>query len=345
MKKKLFSITVLFNKCGENKSKITTESELDTWDSAIEVEKVLNAQGFETDLLGINAQDIANIKKIKSDLVFNLIEWTGEDTLLVKEVFGQLDKLGIPYTGSDLNGYLLSVDKIRMKRLFDKLNIPTPRWQVFEPKKKFGTKAAELIYPVILKPAYEHCGVGITTDSVVADEVKLKEKVTQMLERFAQPIIAEEYIAGRELHVTVLEKNGQPWVLPLAEVAFSSHPDFLPILTYDAKWKEKTSEYQLSKMVVADVPVGVKKSVEKIASTAYRKMGGRDYPRLDMRLRGEEIWVLEINNNPGIDYDQLSGIGVSARAAGMTYEELLKHVVENAYLRFNSERRYGTIGY
>jgi D-alanine-D-alanine ligase-like ATP-grasp enzyme len=64
-------------------------------------------------------------------------------------------------------------------------------------------------------------------------------------------------------------------------------------------------------------------------------MDGKDYPRLDLRFSDEVINVLEINNNPGIDFEDDSGIGLSAKAAGFkNFSELLKHIVENAYLRF-----------
>ena len=154
------------------------------------------------------------------------------------------------------------------------------------------------------------------------------------LKKFQQPILVEEFVDGRELHVTVLERNGEPWVLPPAEVVFEKRAGWRPILSYEGKWDEKSKEYKMSHMELANLNSNIKNQITDIAKKCYRELGGRDYPRIDMRIRGGEIFVLEINNNPGIDYDIESGIGVSARAAGLSWEDLLKHIVENARRRF-----------
>jgi D-alanine-D-alanine ligase len=158
-----------------------------------------------------------------------------------------------------------------------------------------------------------------------------------MIEKYKQPVLAEEFINGRELHVTVLEKNGKPWVLPTCEVVFNNEDGFLPILTYDGKWNETSAEYQKSHAELAVLEDNVIRQVERLAVDAYRYLEGRDYPRLDMRLRDGIVYVLEINNNPGIDFTNESGFGVSGQAAGFTFEGILSHIVENAYLRFNQK--------
>ena len=190
-------------------------------------------------------------------------------------------------------------------------------------------------FPMIVKPAYEHCGIGITQDSIVKNESELRLKTQDLKMKYKQPVIAEEFIQGRELHVTVLEKNGRPWVLPPAEVIFEKPG---AVLSYEMKWNAKSPEYTQAHMEPAILNSNLKSQISKIAKTCYVKLGGRDYPRLDMRVRGSEVFVLEINNNPGLDFDTDAGMGVSARLAGFkTYSGLLKHIVENAYLRFASQ--------
>ena len=157
----------------------------------------------------------------------------------------------------------------------------------------------------------------------------------ELRKKYNQPVIAEEFIDGRELQVTILEKNGRPWVLPAAEVVFDKPR---AVLSYEMKWVEKSPEYSESHMEAADLSSKLKTQISKLAQKCYLKLGGRDYPRLDLRVRGGEIYVLEINNNPGLDWDLDSGMGVSARLAGFkTYGELLTHIVENAYSRFVSK--------
>lgn len=304
----MLKVTVLYNLPESD-----LEADLDTQKSALDV-----ANNLDATLLGIRKNELMKIKKIKSDVIFNLIEWAGTNTEYGVGAVEMLEKTGIPYTGSNAYGYRLSCDKFLMKQTMKKFGIPTPG------KKNF---------PLIVKPAYEHCGIGVNQRSVVENKAQLEELKRSLTKEFGNQPIVEEYIDGRELHVTILENSGKPWVLPPAEVVFQQKPGWRPILSYAGKWDESSDEYPLSRMELADLDSKVKSRITKIAEICYKKLGGRDYPRLDIRLRGEEIFVLEINNNPGIDYDVLSGIGVSARAVGLTWSGLLNHIVENAYLR------------
>ena len=306
------TICVLYNKPED----ISNECDIDTQNSAISVCEKLNDGGHDARLFGISASEVDEVKKIKEDVVFNLVEWTGKKIKYGVEVIKVLERKKIPFTGSGSWGFLLSSDKVMMKREMMKNKIPTP-----------GLK-----FPAIVKPAYEHCGIGINQNSVVNNKQELENKTEELRNKYYQPVIAEEFIDGRELQVTVLEKNSRPWVLPAAEVVFDKPG---AVLSYEMKWVEKSSEYSQSHMEVAKLDRSLELRVERIAKKAYVKLGGRDYPRLDLRIRGDEIFVLEINNNPGLDWDLDSGMGVSARLAGFkTYGELLTHIVENAYLRF-----------
>src|SRR3989344_8954096 len=235
-----------------------------------------------------------------------------------------MEKAGLPYSGSNAWGYRLGTDKAMMKKEMEKNNIPTPKYMVVN--NGSGIMNNGLMYPVIIKPSSEHCGIGIGQESLVNSDAELGEKVEKMLGKYKQPVLAEEFIDGRELHVTILDKRGQPWVLPPAEVVFVKKAGFRPILSYEGKWDEKSEEYKLSNMELAKLDPDIGSLVEDIAKECYRKLGGKDYPRVDMRVRGDEVFALEINNNPGIDYDAQSGIGVSARAVGLSWEGLLKYI-------------------
>ena len=313
--KTLQKILVLYNK-PEN---INDESDLDTQNSAFEVAKQLTGEGFVCGVMGIGLNEVDKVKNLEADLIFNLVEWTGNNIKQGTEVIKILERRKIPFTGSGSRGFLLSSDKVWMKEEMIKNNIPTP-----------GQR-----FPMMVKPAYEHCGIGITQNSIVKNESELRIKNYELRKKYNQPVIAEEFIDGRELHVTILEKNGRPWVLPPAEVMFEKPG---AVLSYEMKWNEKSPEYTQAHMEPARLDKNLELRIKKIAKQAYIKLGGRDYPRLDMRIRGSEVFVLEINNNPGLDFDTDAGMGVSARLAGFkTYNELLKHIVENAYLRFASQ--------
>lgn len=289
-------------------------------------------KNYNAEVFGIHKNEIYKVKDIKADFVFNLVEWSGLDSQLGCEVINSFEEMSLPYSGSNAWGYELSCDKRKMKKLMLENNILTPNWFVVDSKSSFP---AELInFPAIVKPAIEHCGIGIDQASVVGNDGALRVKCDKLLEQFNYPVLVEEYIDGREIHVTILEKDGEPWVLPPAEVFFDKKPGFIPILSYDAKWNEDSDEYGMSKLDIARLGSGLENKINKIATDCYTKLGGRDYPRLDIRIKDNEIFVLEINNNPGIDFDAQSGIGASARAAGFDWESFLKHIVDNAYRRF-----------
>ncbi len=306
------SICVLYNKPED----ISNECDIDTQNSAISICGELNDVGYDAQVLGISTSEIDKVEKIRTDIVFNLVEWTGRNIKFGVEVIKILEKRKIPFTGSGSWGFLLSSDKVMMKREMVRNGIPTPK----------------LKFPAIVKPSLEHCGIGISQNSIARDEIEMRDKARELTEKYNQPVISEEFIEGRELQVTILEKNGRPWVLPVAEVVFDK-PKL--VLSYEMKWVEKSPEYNLARMEPAKLDQRLKIEIEKIAKKCYLKLGGRDYPRLDLRVRSEEIFVLEINNNPGLDWDLDSGMGISARLAGFkSYGEVLSHIVENAYSRF-----------
>ncbi|KKU02945.1 MAG: D-alanine-D-alanine ligase [Candidatus Amesbacteria bacterium GW2011_GWB1_47_26] len=306
------NICVLYNK-PEN---ISDESDLDTQNSAISICGELNTAGYDAQLLGISTAEVDQVQKIKADLVFNVVEWSGVKWKFAVGAIRELERCGLPFTGSGSRGFKISADKILMKKEMAKHKISTP----------------QLKFPAIVKPAYEHCGIGIGQNSIVNSGQELENRADELRKKYRQPVIAEEFIDGRELQVTVLEKNGRPWVLPAAEVVFDKPGT---VLSYEMKWVEESPEYDQAGMEPAVLNSNLKSQISKVAQTCYLKLGGRDYPRLDLRVRGGEIFVLEINNNPGVDWDIDSGMGMSARLAGFkTYGELLTHIVENAYLRF-----------
>lgn len=333
---KSMKVTVLYNRAVSS-----LESEADTPESALMVGKELAAIGYDVNLLAIDLNTWEQVREISADLVFNLLEWTGDAAPYTARVLEILEKKQIPYTGSRAWGYLLSCDKKVMKGLMRKNRIPTPAAMIFETGKE---KIKRFTYPVILKPVFEHCGCGVGQDSVVESLRELRTRVAQMMAEWKQPILAEEFIEGREVHVTVLENKGRPWVLPIAEVVFALKEGFRPLLSYAGKWQEESWEYELSRMQLAHLEPEMERRVKLVAKRAVAALGGADYSRLDMRLRGEQIFVLEINNNPGIDYDDASGIGVGAKAAGLSFGGLLQHIVENAFWRWSSMKGvYGQI--
>lgn len=331
----LSKITVLYNLPDSD-----TAEDLDTGSTAGEIAEVLKRCGYTVELKGIHQNEIDQVRHLDCDLVFNLVEWTGTHCDSGVRVTRALEESGIAFTGSGSKGYDLSCRKEVMKKLFRQNRIPTPKWFIAE---SADMKLPDRFpYPAMVKPTWEHCGVGVTQESIVSGKRNLRKKIAQMLEQYHQPILVEEYVEGRELHVTVFERNGRLWVLPPTEIVFDKKEGYVPILTYDSKWNEQAWEYDMSRVVTAELDPKLLSNINRLARKCARVLDGRDYPRLDIRVRDSKPYVLEINNNPGIDFEPNSGIGRSAMAAGMTFETMTASIAENAYKRWLNSRRYDT---
>jgi D-alanine-D-alanine ligase and related ATP-grasp enzymes len=186
---------------------------------------------------------------------------------------------------------------------------------------------------MIVKPLREDASIGIENSSVVCDIESLRQRVAFVVKTYNQPALVEEYIEGRELNVAIIG-NERPTILPISEIDFSKLPPNYPkIVTYNAKWVEGTAEYiGTVGTCPAKLTSGVEQRVRDIARQAYMLMEIRDYARVDIRLNASNTpYVLEVNPNPDISRD--TGFARSARAAGMTFEDMLAKIIETALER------------
>ena len=191
----MLKVTVLYNLPESDR-----EDDLDTQKSALGVAEGLKRY-YDIAILGIKKDEVGKIRNLKTDFVFNLIEWAGKEYKLGVEVIQELEKSGLPYSGSDAKGFELSSNKRIMKEEMDKQHIKTPKWFVVDQLVSFPV--VQLRYPVIIKPVAEHCGIGIGQDSLCENDQDTRRKIQKMIEKYKEPVLAEEFIDGRELHVTV----------------------------------------------------------------------------------------------------------------------------------------------
>ncbi len=227
-----------------------------------------------------------------------------------------LESLGFTYTGADPAALRFSQDKPAVKAKLDEERIPTPGWQVFEP----GDTVSWDHFPAIVKPAYEHSSFGITHEAVVHDRQQLTHRIDQELNEFHQPVLVEDFIDGREFHVTIVG-NGRLRVLPVAEMDFSSiREDSGRLCTFDSKFSPASPDYQnIQLKLPADLTPAEKAQLEKTALAAYKAANCRDYARLDIRETNGTFYILDINPNADISPD--TSIAISAEMAGYSYAE------------------------
>jgi D-alanine-D-alanine ligase len=225
-----------------------------------------------------------------------------------------LETLKFTYTGSPPQILEFSWNKPAVKELLHRKGIATPRWQVFQVSGADGWNC----FPAIVKPTFEHCSNGITTDAVVMNPQELEERIACVQDVFHQPALVEDFIDGREFHVT-LWGNGNIEVLPAAEMDFTALDNVRDRLcTFDSKFTPGSLHYEKIELrIPAELDESEHFKLTQTALRAYEAMGCRDYARIDLRARNGIFYVLDINPNADLSPD--TSMVYAAEVAGLTY--------------------------
>ena len=306
------------------------DTEEDTVESATEVARALEAHGAKVTLLPIDEDHIERVGDIRVDLIFNIIDWTGLDLPLSDRALQIIEHTNIPVTGATRANYIMTSDKITMKTALVEHGLPTARFQIFE--RGDEQPRSDFRYPVIVKPALEHCSIGLTHDAVVDDRETLKKRVLDRIKTFHEPMVVEEFISGREFQVTVIDTPEGPRVLPPAEIVFDTHGED-SLLTYESRWDDTTTDYKTSHVALPVLDPQLLASIEEITKKTFVRLGMRDYARLDIRTRGLEVFILEANSNPGLSDDMEYGMTLSYKAVGWRFSDFIWKIVESAMCR------------
>lgn len=311
-------------------------SEVGVLEEREHVVRALVAVGFRASIFNMNS-DVKRlfqfIEEKEPDIIFNLCESVGNEAIHEMHVAGLYELLEVPYTGASAFALGTCQNKSRAKEILSYHKVPTPRFTIYKNIGEVNSDDLELKFPLIVKPMLEDASVGVDKNSVVQDFVALKKRVRYVFQNYDQPAIVEEYIEGREINVALLG-NKRPIVLPISEIDFSGLPaDYPRIVTYNGKWMQGTDEFS-GTVGVCPAPLSpeTEKFAKEIALKAYRAMGCRDYARVDMRLdKNNKLFVIEVNPNPDISDD--AGFARSARAYGLTFQDIITRIVEYALER------------
>ncbi|MBU2636660.1 MAG: D-alanine--D-alanine ligase [Bacteroidetes bacterium] len=320
----------------ENNAEVSIDmSEAGVLDEMNDIKRALIVNGYKTTLFNVNSDIMRLIDFLRGeqpDVIFNICESIGKESSHEMHVAGIYELLGIPYTGANAMTLGLAQSKVRVKEILGYYGLLTPKFQLMKNPARIVIEE-DLDFPLFVKPAREDASVGITTDSVVYNLTNLRKQVRHIIEQFSQPALVEEYIEGRELNVAILG-NSKPVALPISEIDMSTLPDkYHKIITYNAKWMKGTEEYEHTKgYCPADLPAAIEQQLKEMALKAYTVIGGRDYARVDFRLtKDNKPYILEFNPNPDIAND--TGFARSVKASGLTFEEMVKRIVELALER------------
>src|SRR6266545_6221382 len=254
-----------------------------------QIESALRSNGHETARIVVDDSVEPVIGALKSnspDLVFNIAESFGGKSALESNVAALLNLLKLRYTGSSPAGLIVAGDKTLTKKVLSFHGILTARFAtVFRGNVDW---AGDIDFPLILKPPQEDASLGITHKSIVNDVKELLETISSLQTEYQSPVLAEEFIDGREFYVGVLG-NSNAEALPIIELDFSKFPEGLPkIASWSAKWGEdgegKGAEFAgIEASFPTDLSEELAARMKQVAIDAFHALRLRDYARVDLR--------------------------------------------------------------
>jgi len=247
-----------------------------------------------------------------ADFIFNALHGGSGENGIVQ---GILQTLGYSFNGSSAEGCAIAMDKIVSKMIFEKNGIPTPKWLYFERNSGMDyPKIIEAILqkfslPLVIKPGHEGSTVGLT---IVEKKDQIQTAIDYALQ-YNSVFLVEEYIAGRELTVSILGDKA----LPIVEIS-----PMHDIYDYECKYTNGMSEY----IVPAKLDSTLTERIQKMSVEAFNLLHCSGYGRMDLRLgTDQQPYFFEMNTMPGMT--KMSLVPKAAAAIGLSFNELLEEII------------------
>lgn len=239
-------------------------------------------------------------------------------------VQGALELLHIPYTGSGVMASAIAIDKVMTKRVWSAEGLPTPRYVALA-RDAQGDRARvrnvpdDLGLPLIVKPPHEGSSIGVTK---VMGYSQMQDAVA-LAARYDAEVLCEEFIEGDEVTCPVLGAGAEAVALPVIRIV-------APDGAYDYQNKYFTDV--VNYIVPSGLPEAEEREIQRIVLQAYRTLGCRGWGRADLMVRASDRkpFLLEMNTSPGMTSHSL--VPMSARAAGISYEQLCLRLLQDAAL-------------
>jgi D-alanine-D-alanine ligase len=268
--------------------------------------KALLSQGIDAHAFDPAERDMSELKREGFARCFIALHGRfGEDGT----VQGALELMGIPYTGSGVMASSISMDKVMTKRIWRFEGLATPAWSQVTSAAQTRAAFAQLGSPMIVKPAREGSTIGLT--KVMA--LEQCDAAYALASQHDPLVLCEQFISGDEVTCPILGDTHAPQALPLIRIVA---PD--GNYDYQNKYFTDTTQY----LVPAGLPAGEEEAIAELAKQAYQVLGCRGWARADVMIDAitRKPYLLEINTSPGMTGHSL--VPMSARAQGMSYEDL-----------------------
>ncbi|MBK8071444.1 MAG: D-alanine--D-alanine ligase [Ramlibacter sp.] len=282
--------------------------------------KALQSRGVDAHAFDPAERDLSDLKKKGFKRCFIALHGRfGEDGT----VQGALELLGIPYTGSGVMASSIAIDKVMTKRVWLAEGIPTPRYKLLQrglyQRGQVVQVPDELGLPVIVKPAREGSSIGVSKVAGYSD----MQAAVDAAAALDTDVLCEQFVSGDEVTCPVLGTGEQARALPVIRIV-------APEGNYDYQNKYFTDDTKY--LVPCGLPAGEEEAIQALVLKAYRVLGCRGWGRVDVMIDAatRKPSLLEINTSPGMTGHSL--VPMSARAAGISYEELCVQLLASAAL-------------
>ncbi len=278
--------------------------------------QALQSQGVDAHAFDPAERELTELKRDGFDRAFITLHGRfGEDGT----VQGALELMGIPYTGPGVLASSVAMDKVMTKRIWSAEGLPTPDWRQVASADETVAAFEALGAPMIVKPAREGSTIGLTKVTNVAQCAEAYRLAAQ----HDPEVLCEQFVSGDEVTCPVLGTGADARSLPVIHIV-------APDGNYDYENKYFTDDTQY--IVPCDLPAGEEVAIQALVLKAFRTLGCRGWARADVMIDAatRQPYLLEINTSPGMTGHSL--VPMSARATGMSYEQLCLYVLASASL-------------
>lgn len=285
--------------------------------TGIEIGKALLSSNYEVHYLDPAEKNsylnvIKEIKELSPFIVFNALHGADGENGRLQALF---DLHHIPYTGSGFRSSAISMDKYLSGEIVKAMNLPVPEKILIKDNYQLDKIICSCSFPLVIKPNDTGSSVGIT---IIENETGLEEAFNNA-KKYSNEILLEEYIFGRELTVTILDKEPLPVVEIIPQNGWYN---------YMNKYTKGNTIYQIP----AKLTEKETKQIQQYALDIYNEFGCESYSRIDFRYDLEQFYFLEVNTLPGMT--PLSLTPMAAKEAGISFEKLLEIIIQTSFKKF-----------
>lgn len=254
----------------------------------------------------------------KPDMVFNLVGSIRGQEYLASTIPGILEALDLPYTGAGILGESLAYNKFLVKELLQSHGVPVPRFQLFPSAQT--PLDPRLRFPLMAKLNEIHGAVEITADAVSTNERHLRERVRFLVATYQQPVLVEEFIAGREFTAILLE--GLNKKVYVGEKMFPTEDPY-EYATFEAQWEKTATSFSYRKYSDGELTEHVKRAFDILRMS--------DYGKFDVRYdQSGRYYFIDSNSNPAFGPKEADcALANILGLYGISFDEILKRLLLN----------------